>query len=152
MSISTLLIGSLHRAPDTKTSKSGKDYVVASVKVYNGNEAEFWTTLAFGDDTREALLTCAEGEKVALQGSPKFEANGTDDQGHLKLRRSLFVDAILTARPKPRGRKPKVETAAPEPRSGREAAEKSWAAPARAEVETPRAEKGANFDDDDIPF
>jgi Single-strand binding protein family len=143
MSISVLLMGSLLRAPETKTSKSGKNYAVASIKVHNGVESEFWAVLAFGADTIEALLACADGEKVALQGSPKFEASATDDQGHLKLRRSIFVDSVLTERPKPRKRKPQYDDAQPPG---------SWAAPATvAEVGARHAEKGADFDGD-IPL
>jgi hypothetical protein len=139
MSVATLLMGSLSWAPEAKRSKSGKDYIVASVKVANGNEVEFWSVLAFGDDAREALLACTAGEKVALQGSPKFEASGPTDEGHLKLRRTLFVDAVLTARPKPRERKPKAEkpTRAPE---------KAVGAP------LPLLERGGRDFDDEIPF
>lgn len=110
MSVTTLLIGALPRPPEAKTSKAGKAYAAASVKVASGNEVEFWSALAFNDEAREALLACAEGEKVALQGTPKFDGS-TNAEGELKIRKTLFVDAVLTARPKPRERKPKVDKA-----------------------------------------
>jgi hypothetical protein len=137
MSLTMLIMGSLLRPPEAKISKSGKSYSIGSVRIANGAEVEFWTALAFGDDARDALLACGEGEKVALEGSPKFEASGTDDGGHLKLRRTLFVDAILTARPKPRERKPR--------------AEKQTRAPAKANGVTPLLQGGRDFDDE-IPF
>jgi hypothetical protein len=108
MSVAVLLMGRVG-APAKKTSKAGKDYAAANVRVTNGNEIEFWSALTFGGDALEALLGCTEGETVALQGAAKFEASGTDEEGRLKIRRTLFVDAILSARPKPRARKPKAD-------------------------------------------
>lgn len=114
MSITVLIMGALPRAPEAKTSKKGAAYAAASVRVAVGTEIEFWSALAFDDDAREALLLCTEGEKVALQGSPKFDV-GANPQGEVKVRRTLFVEAVLTVRPKPRTRKPKAVTAAPAP-------------------------------------
>jgi len=107
MSASLLLMGTLPRAAEAKTSKAGKAYASASVKVANGSELEFWNVLAFADEVREALLACSAGERVSLQGMPRFEPS-TNGEGELKIRKSLFVDAILTARPKPKARKPKA--------------------------------------------
>jgi hypothetical protein len=108
VSLTILLMGALMRNPESRTSTNGKSYAFATLKVATSNEIEFWSAMAFGADSREALLGCVAGEKIALQGSPKFEVI-TSGESDLKVRRTLFVDATLTARPKPRERKPRPD-------------------------------------------
>jgi hypothetical protein len=125
MTAHALLNVVLVKRPVRKTSKAGKPYLMASARDGKGPEAKWWT---------------------AATGS--FEASIWAPEGRSPL--TLNADAILTARSKPKP-KAKKARASPEPRRGRALAASSWAAPARAEVETPRAGKGADFDDS-IPF
>jgi hypothetical protein len=47
MTAFALASGALSRAPELKTSKSGKPYVTATIKVAADNAAQFWSVLAF---------------------------------------------------------------------------------------------------------
>jgi hypothetical protein len=54
MSAFALVSGALFRAPEQKTSKAGKPYVLATVKVAADNSVDFWTIMGFGE-TVEAV-------------------------------------------------------------------------------------------------
>jgi hypothetical protein len=116
MTAAVMISGSLPRAPESKTSKAGKPYVFASIRVAAGNEVEFWTALAFGETEQAELLRLGEGEKLAVQGALKVEAKAGDG-GEIKIRRTVFVDAVLALKPKPRERKAKAEKAPPPDRA-----------------------------------
>ena len=138
MTVSVMVTGSLPRAPELKTSKAGKSYVFLTIKSSAGNEVEFWTVLAFGETEQAQLLRLGEGEKLAVQGSLKIEAKMLEG-GEIKIRRTIFVDAVLSLKPKPREAKPKADKMA-------------RAAPARGETATPDlTARGRDFDDS-IPF
>jgi hypothetical protein len=139
-------------------SKAGKAYVRASARDGKGPDAKYWTVFVFSETAIEALESITVGEAFAASGP--FEATIWAPEGREpRVNLTLTADAILTAR------KPKAKTEGssrkPKEANGRDRAEAlntggralaaaSWAAPARAEVETPLAEKGAF--DDDIPF
>jgi hypothetical protein len=149
MTAHALLNVVLVKRPVRKTSKAGKPYLMASARDGKGPDAKRWTIFGFTEAVIETLEALVEGETFAATGS--FEATIWAPEGREpRVNLTLNADAILTARSKP---KPKAEKAraSPEPRRGRALAASSWAAPARAEVETPRAGKGADFDDS-IPF
>jgi hypothetical protein len=109
MTISVMITGSLWREPAQKTSKAGKPFVAATVKVAADNETQFWTALAFGETTQADLMRLAEGEKLAVQGALKIEAKIQD--GAVKIYRTVFVDAVLSLKPAPRERKSKADKA-----------------------------------------
>ncbi len=107
MTVSVMLTGSVFREPAQRTSKAGKPFVVATMKVAADNETQFWTALAFGETAQAELMRLADGEKLAVQGALKVEAKIQD--GAVKLYRTIFVDAVLPLKPAPRERKPKAE-------------------------------------------
>jgi hypothetical protein len=158
MSARVLLSGVLDKAPVRMTSKAGKTYLRASVKAGNGPDAKWWSIFVFAEAAIETLEALTVGEAIAASGA--FEASVWAPEGREpRVNLSMTADAILSAR-KP---KAKTEGASRKPKEangrdraeapntgGRSIASKSWASPARAEVETPRAEKGAF--DDEIPF
>ena len=138
MTVSVMVTGSLWRGPAQKTSKAGKPFVAATVKVAADNEAQFWTALAFGETTQADLMRLAEGEKLAVQGALKIEAKIQD--GAVKIYRTVFVDAVLSLKPAPRERKPKADK---EPQ----------AAPTRsAGGQAPTFSNDGSDFNDDIPF
>jgi single-stranded DNA-binding protein len=160
MTARVLIDAVLDKAPVRLMSKAGKAYVRASARNGKGPDAKWWTILVFSETAVEALESITVGEAFAASGP--FEATIWAPEGRdPRVNLTLIADAILTAR-KP---KAKTEGASRKPKAakGRDSAEasntgglalasKSWATPATAEVETPLAEKGVNFDDDDIPF
>jgi hypothetical protein len=155
MSAHILLTAVLDKSPARLTSKAGKTYLRASVKDGKGPDAKWWTIFVFSETAIEALEVLAEGEAFAATGT--FEASVWAPEGREpRVSLTLSADAILSARkPKPAAEKPK-ETGSSQsrekvPNNGRAIANTSWAAPHRAAVETPHAQKGEDFDDD-IPF
>jgi hypothetical protein len=147
MSARVLLSGVLDKAPVRMTSKIGKTYLRASARDGKGPDAKRWTVFVFSETAIEALEALTVGEAFAASGP--FEANIWATEGREpRINLSMNADAILSAR-KPKPTKPKSHEKSPNT-DGRSIASKSWAAPARAEVETPLAEKGAF--DDEIPF
>jgi hypothetical protein len=148
MSSRVLIDAVLDKPPVRLMSKSGKPYVRASARDGKGLDAKWWTIFVFSETAIEALESVTVGEAFAASGT--FEASVWAPEGREpRVNLSMTADAILSAR-KP---KAKTEGASRKPRAatGRDRAQASWAAPARAEVEMPRSEKGADFDDD-IPF
>jgi hypothetical protein len=144
MSARVLLSGVLDKAPVRMTSKAGKTYLRACVKAGNGPDAKRWTIFVFSETAVEALEAITVGEAFAASGP--FEANTWAPEGREpRVNLTVTADAILT------GHKPKNRVAKSTKANGRAVAAASWAAPARAEVETPRAGKGADFNDS-IPF
>ena len=55
MSAFALITGPLFRAPEQKTAKSRKSYVVATVKVAADNAIDFWNLLAFSESAQAEL-------------------------------------------------------------------------------------------------
>jgi hypothetical protein len=147
MTSRVLIDAVLDKPPVRLTSKAGKLYLRASARDGKGPDAKWWTIFAFSETAIEALAALTVGEAFAASGP--FEANIWAPEGREpRINLSMSADAILSAR-KPKPTKPKSHEKSPNT-DGRSLASKSWAAPARAEVETPLAEKGAF--DDEIPF
>jgi hypothetical protein len=144
MSARALLSVVLHKRAVRKTSKAGRQYLMASARDGNGPDAKWWTVFAFAEAAIEALEVLVEGEAFAATGT--FDATIWAPEGREpRVNLAVTADAILTTR------RPKVKTkktapaSAPEPRPGRDIASKSWASP------EPVAAGGVPFDDS-IPF
>jgi single-stranded DNA-binding protein len=104
MSAFVLVSGTLSRAPELKTSKSGKPYVTATIKVAADNATEFWSALAFSEIAHAELMRLVEGDKVSVQGSLKVEPY-TGRDGQTRINRTVFADHVLALRQPPRERK-----------------------------------------------
>jgi hypothetical protein len=150
MSAHALLSVVLQKLPVRKTSKAGKPYLMASARDGRGPDARWWTVFAFTEAAIEALEALTVGETFAATGT--FDATVWVPEGREpRVNLTLTADAILSARKPPKAKTKKTAPAsAQEPRPGRDIASKSWAAPARAEVETHRG--SAPVMDDGIPF
>jgi single-stranded DNA-binding protein len=104
MSAFVLVSGALSRAPELKTSKSGKAYVTATVKVAADGAAEFWSIVVFSESAQAELTRLGEGDKVSIQGSLKVEPY-TGRDGQTRINRTVFADHVLALRQPPRERK-----------------------------------------------
>jgi hypothetical protein len=151
MSVSSLVQGRIFGEIQTRPTKNGAQVTFFKIKVANRNATEFWSIASFSDTVREELAGLSDGDAISVVGALSVEL--FDWRGEKRISLKLTADRALALKAKPP--KPKAEKAArastPEPRNRHEAAENSRAASARAEVEPPRAEKGADFDDS-IPF
>jgi single-stranded DNA-binding protein len=105
-----LVTGVLFRAPEQRTSKAGKPFVTATLKVKDGDASQFWRVTAFSDSAQAELMRLAEGDSLAVQGSFRAELY-TSGGGEPKVSLSIIADRVLALRQPPRERKPK----APEP-------------------------------------
>lgn len=112
MSVYVLIAGSLFREPEQRTSGVGKQYCRATIRAAaDGEASEFWSILAFDDTTKAELMRLHDGDKLAVQGKPKFEIYEKD--GKARVRHTIFADGILALRAPPKERKSKVAAAEP---------------------------------------
>jgi single-stranded DNA-binding protein len=100
------MLGAVFRTPEVRTSKSGRPYATATLKVNEGNTADFWRVFAFSENTRAELSRLSDGDKITVQGSLKIEVYVSKDGEH-KLSRTVFADHVLALRQPPRERKTK---------------------------------------------
>ena len=107
MNAFVLVTGALSRVPELKTSKSGKPYVTATIKVATDNAAEFWSVLAFSESAQAEPSRLGEGDKVSVQGPLKVEPY-TGRDGQSRINRTIFADHVLALR-QPRERKSRAE-------------------------------------------
>lgn len=109
MSVAILISGSLFRAPERKTSATGKAYVRATLKVAGADNApaEFWSALIFSQSAQDDIARLSAGDRVSLQGSLKLSTY-TAGNGETRIDRTVFVDQLLALKPAPRAKKPKA--------------------------------------------
>ena len=97
MSTTVLISGKLFRDPEAKTSRGGKPYTLATVKVGQGEDVQWWRVMAFGDADRDELISLRNGDAVAVSGPLKAEMyapNGNEP----RLSLSVMADRIISAK------------------------------------------------------
>ncbi|HEY8215380.1 MAG TPA: single-stranded DNA-binding protein [Methylocystis sp.] len=115
MTAHVLVTGTLFRAPERKTSRNGRDYAAATLKVREGeNGSTFWRLTCFSESAMSELLRLTDGDGVSCQGSMKAEIYKPDN-GEPRLSLSLVADQVLALRQPARRR----ENAAGEPNEPR---------------------------------
>ena len=157
MSAYGMILGRLHGEPVTRQTRTGGQFTAFKLRVANGNTVEWWSVTTFSETAREELDGLGEGDAISAVGALGVETYEKNGETRIALR--LTADRILALKPKPKtktakakvDKPPRAAPSAPEPRPGRDIASKSWAAPARAEVETPRGSAPVGFDDA-VPF
>lgn len=79
--------GTLFRSPEERTGKtSGKNFVAATLRVRDGEAAQFWCVLAFSDAAQSELLRLDDGDAVSVQGALRAEAYSKDGELRVGLR------------------------------------------------------------------
>jgi single-stranded DNA-binding protein len=111
MTVFALVSGSLFRAPEKKTSKSGKDYVTATIRAKDGDASQFWRVTAFSESAQAELMRLVDGDAVSVQGPLKVETYEKD--GATKLSLSVVADRVLALRQPPKARKAPKDRGAP---------------------------------------
>jgi single-stranded DNA-binding protein len=104
MTAYALVLGSLFRAPEQRTSKAGKLYVTATIKAKDGDAFQFWRVTAFSESVQTELMRLTDGDALSVQGGLKAETYEKD--GATKLSLSVIADHVLALRqpPNPSGR------------------------------------------------
>jgi hypothetical protein len=100
MTVFALLSGKLQSAPESRTSKSDKPFVLFTLRVANGNELQFWKVFAFSETTQAELLALNEGDALSVQGVPRFEIYAPDGAAP-RVSLSITADHIVRLRPLP---------------------------------------------------
>jgi hypothetical protein len=167
MTARAIMSGAVGKTAELRTSKNGTPFATLSIRENVNGATRWWQSICFSESAIEVLMELSVGEPIAVAGEISAEIYAPAG-AESRINWRITVDVVLSARKpkvKPEGasRKPQAadgrdrvevssvrQSQASNP-GGRALAAASWAAPARAEVETPRAEKGADFDDS-IPF
>jgi single-stranded DNA-binding protein len=124
MSALALIAGRLHGEPTTRPTKNGGIVTFFKLKVANGSATEWWDVAAFSEKAREQLEGLGEGDAVSAVGVVHVEM--FEFKGEQRIKRGLTADRVLAL--KNRHQAAGGET---RPRTGREVADASWAAPQR---------------------
>jgi single-stranded DNA-binding protein len=112
--ILALVSGSLFRDPKKLTAKSGKPFVLATVKASDVTGSDFVKIFAWSDHAREALGELADGAAVSITGKLSAEIY-TPPGGEPRVSLSISADQVLALKkPVPK----KKETSEPKPSGG----------------------------------
>ncbi|WP_051948649.1 single-stranded DNA-binding protein [Methylosinus sp. PW1] len=116
MTAHVLVSGTLYRAPEQKTSKAGKPFVVATIRAKDGDGSQWWKVMCFSESAGAELLRLADGDALSVQGSMRAEL-WTPEGGEARVNLTVFADSVLALRPaaKPRTKKEKTEPQRPAP-------------------------------------
>jgi single-stranded DNA-binding protein len=94
--IDALIAGRLHGKPAERTSKAGKAYATAKLRVSLGSGEIVWVgVVAFSDSAMAALLSLEDGDSAALAGALNASAY-TDKDGHAQPSLDLVVHQLVT--------------------------------------------------------
>jgi single-stranded DNA-binding protein len=122
MTIHALISGTLFRPPESRTSKAGTPFVTATIRVKDGEAAQWWRVTAFSETAQAELMRLGDGDALSVQGS--FKAELYDKDGDKRLSLSLVADCVLALRQQRRTK------SAPDTRSRQERLAGSWQSPA----------------------
>jgi single-stranded DNA-binding protein len=121
--IAALVAGTLFRAPEQRTAKSGRQFVAATVRAKEGDGSQFIRLVAFSETAQAELLRLEDGDAISAQGPLKAEIYAAND-GTAKISLSIIADRVLPLRPPPKERKAKA--AAPDSRTRQERLAGTW--------------------------
>jgi single-stranded DNA-binding protein len=97
MTAHALIIGTLFRAPEQRTAKSGKPFVAATSKVKDGEATQWWKVLAFSETAQAELMRLAADNTISVQGPLRVETYQSEG-GEMKLSLSVIANSILALR------------------------------------------------------
>ncbi len=91
-----LVQGAIFRALETKTAKSGRQFVSTSLKVKDGNTIQWVKVIAFSESAMTELNRLADGDNIAVQGGLRCETYEKDAE--TKISFTIFADHVLALR------------------------------------------------------
>lgn len=96
MTIEALITGKLHKRAEERTGRSGRPFVVASVRAAAGeSETLFVNVCAFSESACAALLALDAGDSLAVAGSMTPKA-WTDREGNARPSVDMVAAQVLT--------------------------------------------------------
>ncbi len=136
MTAHALVTGTLFRAPESRTSKNGKNFVSATIKAREGEGFRFWRLIVFSESAAAELVGLGEGDAVSAAGALKIETYEKD--GVAKIVTTIIADKILALTPKRRERQKPENNRSPAPADRRDL--------------NAHAGSGADYFHDEMPF
>jgi hypothetical protein len=109
--IFALASGTLFRHPESKISKAGKPFAVATLKVRDGDSFSFVKLLVFSESAQAELMRLTDGDALSAQGSLKAETY--DKNGETRISLTIIADQVLAVRAE-RKKKEKLAAAPPD--------------------------------------
>ena len=109
-----LVSGTLARAPERRTSKTGRLYVTTSICVVDGGASTWWNVLAFDENICVELAQLDVGDAISATGAMRAEV-WEPEAGRARVNLSLVATNIAALRPVGQKVKPhsRVERHAP---------------------------------------
>jgi len=107
MTTHLLVTGVLQREPETRTSRNGRAFVTATIRVKDGDASQFWRIFIFSETAQAEIMRLGEGDAFSVQGVPKIEMYRPAG-AELRVSLSLTVDAVLALKQLPKERKPRA--------------------------------------------
>ena len=83
--------------------KQAKPFVTATIRVKDGEEAQWWKVLAFSETVQSELMRLTDGDALSVQGALKAETYEKDGASRLSL--SVVADQVLALRQPRRAKK-----------------------------------------------
>lgn len=106
MSAQALITGTLYRAAERRTAKSGRAFTVATLRSSEAQVSQFWRVTTFSEPVGEELARLNEGEAVAVQG--RLDISTYDKDGETRVSLQIIADHVLALRQPGKERKPKT--------------------------------------------
>lgn len=132
MTAFAIVTGVLFKTPEQRTSKTGKPFVTAIIRVRDGEAPVWWKIVAFAEDVRTELARLDEGDSCCVQGAFKAELY-KPESGEARVSLSIVADHVLALR------QPKIGSA-------------GYPRKAQKERDAPSRGSGAAPFDDQIPW
>lgn len=143
MSTLGLVLGSLDKPAEFRTSKNGNQFATFAIRENVNGKTRWWRVITFAEDVVDALKEMTPGTPISAAGEIDGEI-WSPSNGEARINWRLTCTALISSKAK---RRPKLEKA---PKravpTGRAIASKSWASPAAPQT------GGAAPLDDSIPF
>lgn len=125
-----LINGVIFGTPETRLSKAGKPFLLASIRSGNSEAVRWWRAFVFRESVIEEMKRLGDGDPIAISGEFDFRSYSPDG-AEPRLSWTIRADAVLSARPRPRQKPPRAAPAKPE---------------------SPPSDQGGRHFDDAIPF
>jgi hypothetical protein len=96
-----LVSGILFKPPEQRTSKAGRPFAVATLRVKDGEALQWWRVAAFSEPAQAELMRLGDGDACSAQGAFKAELYQPEG-GEPKVSLSIVADQVLALRQPPK--------------------------------------------------
>jgi hypothetical protein len=97
-----IVSGVIFKAPQTKTSKAGKPYAIATIREGTGERVRWWKAFVFNEFAIEEILRLGDGDPIAVSGEFDCELWTPEGGGESRLSWKITADTVLSTRAKPK--------------------------------------------------